>query len=362
MSWDYFYQKCEKIKESVVFFLMFLLKKPKTGCIIIQNSNIAQIGSFLAEKIFIKANNRLKGQKNRKRGVILKADLHCHTKLSDGTMGIDDLIVLAKNSGVNVIAVTDHDCQAGTVRAEIIGRRYGVEVIPAVEFSATDSKRGTKAHILCYLPDRPERLEGLCKSNSLLRKKAAQLTVAKITRKFPVSSEFILKCCQGSTNIYKQHIMQALMECGYTTSIFGDLYKMLFTKQSRMNVITEVTYPEPEEIIDAIHEAGGIAVLAHPGFNDNFELFDELVEKGKLDGVEVYHPENTPEQQEMLLKAAKKNGLVVTGGSDFHGAFNAYPIKLGEYGPSEDEVAALLSYKAKKRRRQKKLENLDAAE
>ncbi len=275
-------------------------------------------------------------------------------------MGIDDLIVLAKNSGVTTIAVTDHDCQAGTVRAEIIGRRYGITVIPGVEFSSTDSKRGSKAHILCYLPDRPERLEGLCKSNSLLRKRAGQLMAAKVARKFPVSVEFIAKCCQGSTNIYKQHIMQALMECGYTTTIFGDLYKMLFSKESRMNVRTEVTYPEPEEIIDAIHEAGGIAVLAHPGFYNNFELLDELVEKGKLDGVEVYHPENTPEQQEMLLKIAKKNGLVVTGGSDFHGAFNVYPVKLGEYGPGEDEIAALMSYKAKKRRKQKKLENAAA--
>jgi predicted metal-dependent phosphoesterase TrpH len=182
--------------------------------------------------------------------------------------------------------------------------------------------------------------------------------IAKVTRKFPVSSEFIAKCCQGSTNVYKQHIMQSLMECGYTTSIFGDLYKMLFTKQSRMNVIVDATYPEPEEIIDQIHEAGGIAVLAHPGFYDNFELLDELVAKGKLDGVEVYHPENTPEQQEQLIKIAKKNGLVMTGGSDFHGAFNMYPIKLGEYGPGEDDVAALLSYKAKKRRKQKKLEGL----
>lgn len=287
----------------------------------------------------------------------MKADLHCHTKLSDGTMGIDDLIVLAKNSGVTTIAVTDHDCQAGTVRAEIIGRRYGVTVISGVEFSATDTKRNSKAHILCYLPDRPERLEGLCKSNSLLRKRAGQLMAAKVARKFPVSIDFIEKCCQGSTNIYKQHIIKALMECGYTTTIFGDLYKMLFSKESRMNVRVEVTYPEPEEIVDAIHEAGGIAVLAHPGFYNNFELLDELVAKGKLDGVEVYHPENTPEQQELLLKIAKKNGLVVTGGSDFHGGFNVVPTKLGEYGPDEDEIAVLLSYKAKKRRRQKKLEN-----
>ena len=283
----------------------------------------------------------------------MKADLHCHTKLSDGTLGIDDLIILAKNSGITTLAVTDHDSLAGTVRATIIGERHGINVIPAVEFSATDSKRKAKAHILCYLPDTPERLEGLCKSNSEKRKRAARIMVAKVANKFPVTPELIMKCATGSTNIYKQHIMQALMECGYTTTIFGDLYNMLFKKESRINVLMESTYPEPAEIIEAIHEAGGIAVLAHPGFYDNFELLEELIPLG-LDGVEVWHPENTPEQQELLINIAKKNDLLMTGGSDFHGAYNAYPVKLGEYGPDEDQIAKLLSYKAKKRRKMKR--------
>ncbi|MBR5826105.1 MAG: PHP domain-containing protein [Clostridia bacterium] len=291
----------------------------------------------------------------------MKADLHCHTKLSDGTLGIDDIIILAKNSGVTTLAITDHDCLAGIVRAELIGNRHGVNVIPAVEFSATDSKRNANAHILCYLPDKPDRLEGLCKSNSLIRKRASQMMVLKTAKKFPVTPEFITKCCQGSTNIYKQHIMQALMECGYTTTIFGDLYKMLFTKESRINVLMEPKYPDPVEFIKAIHEAGGVAVLAHPGFYDNFELLEELIPEG-LDGVEVWHPENTPEQQEKLIAIAKKHGLVMTGGSDFHGAFNMYPIRLGDYGPDEDHLAQLLSYKAKKRRKQKKLEAAAAAE
>lgn len=283
----------------------------------------------------------------------MKADLHCHTKLSDGTLGIDDIIILAKNSGVTTLAITDHDCLAGTVRATIIGERHGITVIPAVEFSATDSKRGAKAHILCYLPDKPERLEGLCKSNSEKRKRAARIMVAKVAGKFPITPELIMKCATGSTNIYKQHIMQALMECGYTTTIFGDLYNRLFTKESRMNVLMGATYPEPAEIIEAIHEAGGIAVLAHPGFYDNFELLEELIPIG-LDGVEVWHPENTAKQQEMLIAIAKKHDLLMTGGSDFHGAYNAYPVKLGEYGPDETNVAQLLSYKAKKRRKLKR--------
>lgn len=291
----------------------------------------------------------------------MKADLHCHTKLSDGTMGIDDILILAKNSGVTTLAITDHDCLAGTVRAKIIGERYGINVIPAVELSCTDTKRGNKAHMLCYYPDKPDRLEGLCKRNSLSRKNAAKLMAVKVSKKFPVTPEFIVKCAAGSTNLYKQHIMHALMESGYTTEIFGELYNKLFKKDSPENVIVECKYPSPEETLEAIHEAGGIAVLAHPGFYDNFELLEELIPLG-LDGVEVWHPENSPTQQELLKKTAKKHHLVMTGGSDFHGAYNAYPITIGEYGPDEDAVQALISYKSKLRRKQKKLENEKASE
>lgn len=268
-------------------------------------------------------------------------------------MGIDDIIVLAKKSGVTTLAITDHDCLAGTVRAKIIGERYGVTVIPAVELSCTDKKRGSKAHMLCYFPDSPERLEGLCKRNSTIRKSAGKVMAVRAAQKFPITTELIVKCATGSTNIYKQHIMQALMESGFTTTIFGELFNSLFKKSGDKCILVETTFPTPEETLTAIHEAGGIAVLAHPGFYDNFELLDELIELG-LDGVEVWHPENSPEQQEYLKKVAKKNKLVMTGGSDFHGAYNAYPVRLGEYGPDEDALANLISYKAKMRRKQKK--------
>lgn len=276
-------------------------------------------------------------------------------------MGIDDIIVLAKKSGITTLAITDHDCFAGTVRAKIIGERYGITVIPAIELSCTDKKRGGKAHLLCYFPEKPERLEGLCKRNSLVRKNAGKIMAVKASQKYPISTELIVKCATGSTNIYKQHIMHALMETGFTTTIFGELYNKLFKKDSPDSILVEGTYPSPEDTLEAIHEAGGIAVLAHPGFYDNFELLEELIPLG-LDGVEVWHPENTPEQQELLKKIAKKNHLVATGGSDFHGGYNAYPIRLGEYGPDEDALAALFSYKAKMRRKQKKLENMKAAE
>ena len=70
----------------------------------------------------------------------MSGDLHCHTRLSDGSLGIEDLIIFAKKKGLETIAITDHDCLAGTVRGKIIGTRHGVQVIPGVELSATDEK------------------------------------------------------------------------------------------------------------------------------------------------------------------------------------------------------------------------------
>lgn len=291
----------------------------------------------------------------------MKADLHCHTKLSDGTLGIDDLIQLAKKSGIDTIAITDHDFIAGTVRAGVLGKRFGINIIPAVEFTCTDKKRSSKAHILCYLPDRPEQLLGLCKRNSTVRKTASKIMALRVAEKYPISPEFIVKCATGSTNLYKQHIMQALVECGYTTTIFGELFTELFSKDSPENILVSSVYADPVETINEIHDAGGIAVLAHPGFYDNFELLDELIPQG-LDGVEVWHPENTPEQQEYLKKVAKKNKLLMTGGSDFHGGYNAKPTVLGECCTPEDCLNELLSYKSKLRRRQKKLEKVKNAE
>ncbi len=285
----------------------------------------------------------------------MAADLHCHTKLSDGSLGIDELVLLAKKSNIKTIAITDHDCLAGTVRGKIIGDRNGVEVIPGVEISATDKKRNSKAHILCYLPENPDRLEGLCRRNSLARKKASQYMVLKIAQRYPISNDLVLKCAAGSTNVFKQHIMQALMHCSYTTEYYGELFHELFSSSSPKNVNVPVEYPDPADIVQAIHDAGGIAVLAHPGFYNNFELLEELIPCG-LDGVEVWHPQNSEEQTQQLIKTAKQHGLLMTGGTDFHGMYNPAPIPLGGIDVPAQQVSALLGYKAKQKRLQRKSE------
>ena len=210
----------------------------------------------------------------------------------------------SSKSGIETIAITDHDCLAGTVRGQVIGKRYGVNVIPGVELSSFDNNAGKKVHILCYLADTPDRLEGLCKRTSVARKRAGQIMMLKVAARFPISTEFIISHASGSTNLYKQHIMHALMDAGYTNQIFGDLYNALFSPDSETNLLAPTKYPDVKEVIDEIHGAGGIAVLAHPAFLNNFDEIDDYIEMG-LDGIEVWHPSATDADIEMLGSICK---------------------------------------------------------
>lgn len=283
------------------------------------------------------------------------ADLHCHTRLSDGSLGIEELIILAKNRGIETIAITDHDCMAATVRGKLIGERHGVTVIPGVELSAVDPARERKVHLLCYLAEFPDRLEGLCKRTSLARRKAGQYMAMRTAKKFAITPDFVLRCAAGSTNIYKQHIMHALMDTGYTNSIFGELFDKLFVTQGEDNIHVDTKYPDWHEVLEAIHDAGGIAVLAHPYTYDSIALMEELAQAG-LDGVEVYHPSADQAQRNALIDFAKQHGMIVTGGSDFHGMYGSRQICIGDCGIEQEHVDALLGYKAKQRRLAKKAE------
>lgn len=290
----------------------------------------------------------------------MAADLHCHTKLSDGSVGIEDLIVIAQKSGIDTIAITDHDCLAGTVRGQVIGKRYGVNIIPGVELSAFDSEAGKKVHILCYLAEKPDRLEGLCKRTSVARKRAGQIMMLKVASRFPISNDFIINHASGSTNLFKQHIMHALMDAGYTNKIFGDLYHVLFDSDSETNLLAPVKYPEVNDVIEEVHNAGGIAVLAHPSTFDNFDEIDKYIELG-LDGIEVWYPTVTDEDIEKLSKICKKNKLLMTGGSDFHGIYGDKTVTLGSCTTPDEHMDKLLGYKAKKKRAQRRAEK-EAAE
>lgn len=273
----------------------------------------------------------------------MAGDLHCHTKISDGSVGIEEIIAMAKRRGISAISVTDHDTTAGATRAVIIGKRQQVNVIHGVELSSVDEKRGKKVHLLCYQCEVPDRLEGLCRRVGESRKKAAMAMVRKVMRYYPITPDLIVKCATGSTNIYKQHIMHALMDAGYADSIYGELYDKLFAPEHGVALV-EPEYPDFHETLELIHSSGGIAVLAHPPLYHSEDTLEELVEFG-LDGIEVWHPLHTDDDVARLSEFAKKHSLLMTGGSDFHGMYGAPARPLGSTTMPDEWVEELLNYK-----------------
>lgn len=284
------------------------------------------------------------------------ADLHCHTRLSNGSVGIEEIVMLAEKNGISVIAITDRDCMAGNVRGRIIGSKHDITVLPGVQISCTDRKTRKTADILCYLPDFPDRLEGLCHTNQTLRKKAGLLMASRVAEKFNISTEFILKRSTGSTNCYSQHIMHSLMDAGYTDSIFGDLYERIFDPGSEEYMGINPHFASPQNVLRAIHDAGGIAILSNHAIRENEILIEELLPLG-LDGIEVFHPLCSKERRDRLLAYARLNDLLVTGGSDFHGMYNRARTSVGCCGIGEEDLEKFMNYKSKKKKQQKRGES-----
>lgn len=274
-------------------------------------------------------------------------------------MGIEEIIALAKGRGVETIAITDHDCLAGTIRAKIIGERNGIKVVPGVELSSIDPDTGAVVHILCYLPEFPDRLEGLCHKNTAARKRAAQYMMIKAAQRYPVTGDIMKRCAAGSTNLYKQHIMHALMECGLTTGIYGKLHDELFSPDSENNILVTPAFAPVGEVIETVHAAGGIAVLSHPAVSGGVELIEKLMAFG-LDGIEVWHPTADEKTTAALAAFAKKKKLLATGGSDFHGLYNKTSITIGSYMTPKTQLSELIGFKAKQKRLQKKAMSAEA--
>ncbi len=281
----------------------------------------------------------------------MKADLHCHTTISDGSLGISDVIQQADRNGVRTLAITDHDSIASISRGSVVGKRYNVNVIPAAEFSAFDGSRNRKVHILCYMPKKPDRLQGLCLRTSEGRTKLGKSFVVQVLKKYPISVESVLKYSAGSKAVYKCHIMHALMDYGYTTELYGDVYNSIF--DSREGLCAEQVkqeadfYPDVRFVTNLIRESGGISVMAHPMVFDSMSLLEELASEGAINGVEVMHSSASAADMEQLRALADKYNLIKTGGSDFHGFYNHYAIQIGSMETAEDQLERIIKHTVK---------------
>ncbi|NOU95233.1 PHP domain-containing protein [Paenibacillus sp. LMG 31456] len=250
---------------------------------------------------------------------MLYADLHTHTTASDGTQPSSENVRLALKAGLAGIAITDHDTVAGIDEALAAGTQYDITVIPGVEISTVSE--GQDIHVLGYWIDHTNPL--LLQRLSSLRDVREQRNMMMLERLnelgLQITMEDVLASLQASKKadetIGRPHIADALLKKGYVASMAE-----AFERYLGKGAAAYVNPPriEPLTAIEWIREAGGVPVLAHPGLYNLDKLIPQLTEVG-LAGLEVYHSDHTPEQEKHYRAIAEQLGLIMTGGSDFHG-------------------------------------------
>lgn len=278
----------------------------------------------------------------------MKVELHCHTNISDCPLSIEEVLSLAFAQEVTHLAVTNHDTTKGLEEAIKIGKQLNIEVIPGIEVSGFDFERNRRVHILGYfIEPGHQAIEAVCQPLIEQRHQASKEMVERlIAAGYQITWERCLEIADGGTGVYKQHIMQALIERDYTDSIYGSLYKKIFNRGHNGEqpgiALIPMKYIDAKRAVKIILEAGGVPVLAHPGQYGNFEMVPELVEAG-LQGIEVWHPLHNKIHEEQAKRLAAEFNLVMTGGSDFHGAYGEKLVLLGSKSPGIEAVRELKS-------------------
>ena len=248
-------------------------------------------------------------------------DLHLHSTCSDGYLSPEDVVGLAEEAGLLAIALADHDNIDGISRAMEAGVDSGIEIIAAVELSSQWFQY-TDMHLLGYGFDfqDPYLIRALTEFQEFRATRNQQI-VERVNRKLldekrqPIDSEAVRQLAGGT--IGRPHIALALRQAGYVHN-----NDEAFTRYLVPCNVPKRYFPA-DEAIRLIHGSGGIVVLAHPPYvtRDRHKLetlVAELVDLG-LDGIEAYNNGSALEDTDWLIKLARQHGLVVTGGSDFHG-------------------------------------------
>jgi predicted metal-dependent phosphoesterase TrpH len=270
-------------------------------------------------------------------------DLHTHSTASDGTLPPESVIEAAKRCGLTALALTDHDTIGGIPAAREAGERLGIRVIAGAELSAFHDDH--EVHVLALHLSHLDTLEKRLAELRVLRYGRAEKIVEKLNALgIPITLDEVLQQANGGA-IGRPHVARALIARGVVHDFREAFMRYLggngsaFVPKDKLSI---------EDAIEMAHQAGGLAVWAHPAEGGRRERLEPLVAAG-LDGVEIRHPSHSSEDMKRLQALTDFFGLVPSGGSDWHGATEG-PRRLGmmnvpaDWLERQDErVAALTS-------------------
>ncbi len=269
-------------------------------------------------------------------------DLHVHTTASDGSLTSAEVVVLALELGLGTIAITDHDSLEGVAPALEAASGTPLRVIPGVELSSSAGE--LDAHILGYFIDctDPVLLDMLATLRATRLARARAMVDALTAAGFRITLDQVIALADGAVG--RTHVARALVANGQVDSV-GSAFRELIGRKGPFYIPKPVA--TPQRAVQTIRDAGGVAVLAHPGVSDTEVLLDDLIAAG-LAGIEVYHVEHTAEQREHFARVASERGLIATGGSDYHGPDSVNGV-LGAGGAPEGAAEELAAAAARQR-------------
>lgn len=278
----------------------------------------------------------------------MNGDLHCHSLYSDGSTDVETIISTAAKLGLSYIAISDHDTFSQYPEAKKIADREKIQLLKACEISTRDPLTKRRVHILCYLPYDDKPLIELFNTTNKSREDSIKKSIEIIKKDYPIDYDMIKKKRGTYKSIFKQSITAILMELGYETKIFGEIFDYYFRGENP-KALFPVEYPDVRTAIETVRQCKGVAVMAHPGVYNSYELLENLSKENMIDGIEIMHPRNKAGDFEYLSSLAGRYNLIKTGGSDFHGYHSMTPRPLGSCYTLDIETEKLLelAYKRK---------------
>ncbi len=249
------------------------------------------------------------------------ADLHLHTNFSDGTYTPEELTGRARQLGLAAVALTDHDTVEGCTRMAAACAAAGLEFIPATELTAEFDDN--ELHLLGYFVDTGNQtlLTEMVRFQKVRQDRVREMVARLNQLNIPLEADavFALASCRSPG---RPHVARALVMGRFCSS--PDEAFERFLKKNRPAWVPKFKISALDAIA-LIHQAGGLAVMAHPGLNRTDGIIPDLVEAG-LDGLECFHTKHTPSTSEHYVRIAKEFNLAITGGSDCHGLSKGKPL------------------------------------
>ena len=255
-------------------------------------------------------------------------DLHVHTNKSDGQLSPKEVVQRAKLKGISLLAITDHDSVDGLAEAEEASAVAELSFIPGIEISVNGNH---EMHLLGYFIDRSDvDIIRMNEEFAILRDEREERIYAWLAEKNVDIKKEMLRENFSGRSVGRSHFARALVKGGYAHDFAEAFRKYLATPEFYMLDRPKVS---PEYGIERIRNAGGVAVIAHPfSLNLDAEALDVMISKlvdAGLQGMECFYSTCSKKDTDLYVNLAQKYGLVVTGGSDFHGDEVKPGIEIG---------------------------------